>query len=102
MAFNYSSGDDYTPSVQHGNLSPHENYDRDIGQPMVGRLATMNHDGQSPRSPLGYRPGSLGYDQNMYPTTVALTKTSPEHFSDDDDDSNEPIIKKLFTGEKVS
>ena len=45
----------------------------------------------------GYRPE---YDKDMYPT-VPLTNKSPDEFSDDED-PNQPIIKKLFTGEKVS
>ena len=77
MAFNYGNNQIPRPELM--------DYERVGHLPLVG----PSH---------GYRPE---YDKDMYPT-VPLTQKSPNgDLTDDETNEKEPIIKKLFTGEKV-
>ena len=84
MAFNYGNNQIPRPELM--------DYER------VGHLSLggPSPSGSTHGGAHGYRPE---YDKDMYPT-VPLTNKSPDEFSDDED-PNQPIIKKLFTGEKV-
>ena len=80
MAFNYGHSNSQIPRPEI------MDYER-VGQLALGGPSHSGlHSGYSP-------------DHETYKPTVELKSKSPDEFSDDDDD--QPIIKKLFTGEKV-
>jgi hypothetical protein len=83
MAFNYGNNQIPRPEL--------------IDYERVGHLSLggPSPSGSTHGGAHGYHPE---YDKDMYPT-VPLTNKSPDEFSDDED-PNQPIIKKLFTGEK--
>ena len=88
MAFNYGNNQIPRPELME--------YER------VGHLSLggPSHSGSIGVGSHGYRPE---YDKDMFPT-VPLTQKSPNEDLTDDEtlsDGKEPIIKKLFTGEKV-
>ena len=85
MAFNYGNNQIPRPELT-------MDYER------VGHLSLggPSHSGSTGSGAHGYSPE---YDKDMY-ATIPLTNKSPDDLSDDED-PNQPIIKKLFTGEKV-
>ena len=86
MAFNYGNNQIPRPELM--------DYERVGHLPLGG----PSHSGSIGVGSHGYRPE---YDKDMYPT-VPLTQKSPkDDLTDDETDGKEPIIKKLFTGEKV-
>lgn len=86
MAFNYGNNQIPRPELM--------DYERVGHLPLGG----PSHSGSVGVGSIGYR---LEYDKEMYPT-VPLTQKSPNgDLTDDETDEKEPIIKKLFSGEKV-
>ena len=90
MAFNYGNSNNQIPRPD---ITEYER---------VGHLSLGGPS--SSQSQLGTSAGLHGYSPEYdneipYHSTVPLKHKSPDEFTDDED---QPIIKKLFTGEKVN